>query len=113
MIRMSSTHAWAVACGFTLAAASAACDRNVTKDSARGHEGAPINLTGCVQKSESGINSYVLPQVNTPAQSVGTTGSAKPDAVAQDQLREAEHAYRLDGDNSELDKLVGKQVSVE
>jgi hypothetical protein len=28
-------------------------------------------------------------------------------------MREAKHAYRLDGDNDQLDKLVGKQVSVE
>ena len=33
--------------------------------------------------------------------------------MTKEQMREAKHAYRLDGDNIELDRLVGKQVSVE
>jgi hypothetical protein len=115
MARMKTAQALTIAAGFAVAAAGAACDRAGDREG-RGHKGAAINLVGCLQKSESGVNQYVLTQVNSPSQSVGTTGSS-PDAqagvVAQQQMREAKHAYRLDGDNDQLDRLVGKQVSVE
>jgi hypothetical protein len=108
MIRMSVI---SILCSAALAIA--ACDRNGARE-ARGHEGAPINLTGCLQKGD-GMNTFVLTQVNTPSSSVGTSGAsdAQPGAIAQEQLRAAKHAYRLDGDNDELGKLVGKQVRVE
>jgi hypothetical protein len=108
MIRMSVI---SVLCSAALAVA--ACDRNGMRE-ARGHEGAPINLTGCLQKGD-GMNNFVLTQVNSPSRSVGTSGAsdAKPGAVAQEQMREAKHAYRLDGDNDELGKLVGMQVRVD
>ena len=114
MARMKTAQALAIATGLALAAGAAACDRATDRE-ARGHEGAPINLVGCLQKSESGLNQFVLTQVNSPARSVGTSGSAgaQSGVVAQEQMREAKHAYRLDGDNDQLDKLVGKQVSVE
>ena len=74
----------------------------------------PITLTGCLQKGDGALRSdYVLTEVNTSRTSVGTSGATpKSDAVGQEQMREAEHAYRLDGDRDDLDKLVGKQVRV-
>ena len=100
-----------IACGVALMAVG--CDRDRT-NVARGHEGAPINLTGCLQKG-SGLNTFVLTQVNEPTRSVGTSGAQQTPsgAVAQEQMREAKHAYRLDGDNDQLSKMVGKQVKVE
>jgi hypothetical protein len=75
-------------------------------------QNAPVTLTGCLQKS-SGMNNFVLTQVSTPAGAVGTSGSAaNPDRVAQEQRVAAERSYRLDGDNDELNNLVGKQVKV-
>jgi hypothetical protein len=108
---MMRTTVLSVLCSAALAVA--ACDHNGTRG-ARGHEGAPINLTGCLQKGD-GMNTFVLTQVNTPTRSVGTSGAndAQPGAVAQEQMREAKHSYRLDGDKDELGKLVGKQVRVD
>jgi len=102
-----------LACGIAMIVSSAACNREPSRE-ARGHEGAPINLTGCLQKGD-GMNTFVLTQVNAPTRSVGTTGATEtqPGAVSKEQMREAKHAYRLDGDDDELSKLVGKQVKVE
>src|SRR3954454_14928910 len=75
MARMTSAKALAIACGLAVAAGSAACDRTRPRE-ARGHEGAAINLVGCLQKDESGRNAFILTQVNSPSQSVGTSGSA-------------------------------------
>ena len=112
MIRMT-LKATVIVGGIALAAGSTACNREADR-AARGHEGAPINLTGCLQKG-SGMNTFVLTQVNAPTRSVGTTGATEtqPGAVSKEQMREAKHAYRLDGDDDELSKLVGKQVKVE
>jgi hypothetical protein len=105
-----------IACGVALALSSACnrADRNRMANEARGHEGAPINLTGCLQKDTGITTSYILTQVNEPTRSVGTSGStADPAVVDQERMREAKHAYRLGGDNDELEKLVGKQVKVQ
>lgn len=112
MIRMTLSNTAAFVCGAALIASSAACNREANRE-ARGPAGAPISLTGCLQKGDA-MNEFVLTQVSTPTRSVGTAGStgAQPGAAAQEQMREAKHAYRLDGDNDELNKLVGKQVSV-
>ena len=72
-----------------------------------------INLTGCLQKGGGLTSSYVLTQVNEPTRSVGTSGSSQPDVVKQEQMREAKHSYRLDGNDDQLGSLVGKQVRVE
>src|SRR5262249_7665146 len=71
------------------------------------------NLTGCLQRG-GGMNNFVLTQVNEPTRSVGTSGATSdPGAVKQEQMREAKHAYQLEGDDKQLEGLVGKQVSVE
>lgn len=103
-----------VACGLAAAVSSAACDRNDhrTSDRAKGHEGAPINLTGCLQKSGTLASTYILTQVNEPTRSVGTSGGDAT-AVDRERMREAKHAYRLSGDDDQLKELVGKQVRVE
>jgi hypothetical protein len=94
------------------AAAVSACNRADTNQ-ARGHEGAPISLTGCLQKGGGMTDTFVLTQINEPTQSVGTIGTAEPGTVERQQMREARHAYRLDGDDDQLDQLIGKRVRVE
>ena len=115
-----------VGCGLVMAIGGAACNRNdaaeVDRDTDRlavdtakqpGHEGAPITLTGCLQRG-SGMNNFILTQVNSPSDTpVATTGKeSSGTAVQREQMREAKHAYSLDGDNGAMRDLVGKQVRV-
>jgi hypothetical protein len=103
-----------VACGIALVVSSTACDRDKNRTAqSRGHEGAPINLTGCLQKDDGISTTYILTQVNEPTHSVGTSGSSATANVDQERMREAKHAYRLSGDDDQLKQLVGKQVKVE
>jgi len=85
-------------------------------DTTSAENAQPITLTGCLQKGDGTLRSdFVLTEVNTSRASVGTSGAGanpKSDVVGQEQMRQAEHAYRLDGDRDDLDKLVGKQVRV-
>jgi hypothetical protein len=76
-------------------------------DQARGHEGATINLTGCLQKADG---EFVLTAANQPADSqpTGTTGAD----VRQQQVRAAWHSYRLTGDDDNLEQYVGSQIRV-
>ena len=121
------TRSFIAGCGIAVALTGAACNRNdaaevdrdndrlaadTTKD--RGHEGAPITVTGCLQRG-SGLNNYILTQVNSPSESpVATTGKeASGDAVRREQMREAKHSYTLDGgDGDSMRDMVGKQVRV-
>jgi len=113
MARIGSVNV-VVACGVAAAIASAACNDRGRSREARGHEGAPITLSGCLQKGDGITNTYILTQVNEPTRSVGTSGSASGGAVVeQEKTREAKRAYRLDGDTDQLEGLVGKQVRVE
>jgi hypothetical protein len=106
--------------------AAAGADRTGTPGSATGAAAAngtaadennarpPVTLTGCLQKGD-GRSDYILTEVNEPRTSVGTSGSATAsgnDRVAQEQMRAAEHAYKLAGDRDTLEPLVGKQVRV-
>jgi hypothetical protein len=97
------------------AAATNTTDRAATGTTAdaRGHEGAPITMTGCLQQGE-GMNNYILTGVNRPSESTGTSGTAGTagNAVEREQIRAATHAFRLEGDNDKLKELVGKQVRV-
>jgi len=106
-----------VACGIAVAISSAACNRDNNGRSATnesgGHVGAPINLTGCLQKEGGLTTTYILTQVNEPTQSVGTSGSSSTANVDQERMREAKHSYRLSGDSDQLKDLVGKQVKVD
>jgi hypothetical protein len=94
----------------------------------RGHEGAPITVTGCLQQGD-GMNNFILTGVNRPSQSVGTSGTesapratggtsaaapgaAGGDVVEREQMRAAHHAYRLSGEDDNFKELVGKQVRV-
>ena len=127
-----SWNQWSKACvaGYSLAMALSvgACNRDeateIDRDTDRmatatdiaklqGHEGAPITLTGCLQRG-SGMNSFILTRVNAPAESpVATSGTAGGDAVQREQMREAKHAYALKGDDGDgLRTMVGKQVRV-
>lgn len=119
--------AFIAGCGLAVAMSAAACNRDeaaeVDRDtdslaastsSQRGHEGAPITVTGCLQRG-SGLNNYILTQVNTPSDTpVATSGeNASGAAVQREQMREAKHSYVLDGDgNDAIRSLVGKQVRV-
>jgi hypothetical protein len=78
----------------------------------RGHEGAPITLTGCLQRG-SGMNNFILTQVNSPAESPVATSGKADNAVQREQMRGAKHAYALEGDDDDaLRNMVGKQVRV-
>jgi hypothetical protein len=64
----------------------------------------PISLNGCLQKGDG--SNYILTQINEPP---------KGEPVAQQDLKEAEHAYRLNAKNTsddDWDKMVGHQVRV-
>ena len=122
--------AFVTGCAVAVALSAGACNRDESADVDRdtdrlaatadtadrrqaGHEGAPITLTGCLQRG-SGLNNYILTQVNSPSDSpVATSGqSAAGGAVQREQMREAKHAYALDGDVDNARDLVGKQVRV-
>ena len=120
------TKAFVAGCGLAMAITGSACNRNdaaeVDRDTDRlsadtakqpGHEGAPITVTGCLQRG-SGLNTYILTQVNSPSDTpVATTGKdASGAAVQREQMREAKHAYSLEGDGDAMRDLIGKQVSV-
>jgi hypothetical protein len=109
-MKRTGANAILASCVALAVSSSVACDRAAHDREARGHEGAPINLTGCLQKDPGITTTYILTQVNEPSRSVGTSGSAG--AAEQERLRSAKHAYRLDGDGDQLEKLVGKQVKV-
>jgi hypothetical protein len=69
----------------------------------------PITLTGCLQQDG---RTYIVTRLNEPSrEGVGTTGNGA--AVEREQLREAANAYRVESkDQSDWDKMVGKQVRV-
>ena len=114
-------------CSLAMALSVGACNRDeaaevdrdtdrMATDTARpqgqGHEGAPITLTGCLQRG-SGMNNFILTQVNSPAESPVATSGKAGDAVQREQMREAKHAYALKGDDDDaLRNMVGKQVRV-
>jgi hypothetical protein len=126
------TKALVTSCAITVALSAGACNRDdsaaVDRDTDRleanadtastanrgGHEGAPISLTGCLQRG-GGLNNYILTQVNSPSESpVATSGSAnnQSNEVQREQLRGAKHSYELDGEMDNARDLVGKQVRV-
>ena len=91
-------------------------------DRARSDNSAPVTLVGCLQKGD-GRSDYILTEVNSTRTTVGTSGAAQrpsaggqsdrsSDVVGQEQMRAAAHAYRLSGDRSAIEPLVGKQVRV-
>lgn len=122
------TKSFITGCGLAVALTGAACNRHdaaevdrdhdrLAADTAnnRGHEGAPITVTGCLQRGTSGINTYILTQVNSPSETpVATAGKeASGGAVQREQMREAKHSYALDdGDKDVMREMVGKQVRV-
>jgi len=82
-----------------------------------------VNLTGCVQQTGGMMGDYVLTVVNSQSRPIGTSGatpnstapngsSASGDMAARARQNAAAQTYRLDGDNSQLKDLVGKQVSL-
>ena len=121
------TKSFITGCGLAVALTGTACNRHdaaevdrdndrlaadTTKD--RGHEGAPRTVTGCLQRG-SGMNNYILTQVNSPSETpVATTGKdASGAAVQREQMREAKHSYALDGDEKDVMRdMVGKQIRV-
>jgi hypothetical protein len=74
----------------------------------------PVTLTGCLQQGDSN-STYILTEMNEPSsRPTATSGSsASGDKVEREQLKEAQHAYRLDAKNDDdLAKLVGKRIRV-
>lgn len=118
------------ACGCTALLSASACSNNDTNrtgntgdtsavPAAQGTSGQrdttpkPINLTGCLQQGDS-RSSYILTEINEPSsRPTATSGSNANGRVEREQMREAQHAYRLDAkDDDELARLVGKKVRV-
>jgi len=67
--------------------------------------GTPVTLTGCLQKHDRLIDSYILSDVRDDA-AVGTSGADQPPAAAA-------RAYRIvDADRDDLEHNFGKQVRV-
>src|SRR5262245_55766825 len=97
------TRSFIASCGLAVALTGAACNRHnaaeVDRDKGEisGHEGAPITVSGCLQRG-SGMNNYILTQVNSPSETpVATAGQdASGAAVQREQMREAKHSYALD-----------------
>jgi hypothetical protein len=78
-----------------------------------GREGAPVTLTGCLQKEEGLGGEFVLTQVNRPSDApVATSGDPARGEVEREQIREAKRAYQLSGETDDLEPLVGKQVRI-
>src|SRR5436190_12637877 len=111
------TRSFIAGCGLTAALTGAACNRHnaaeVDRDNGRlaadtakdrGHEGATITVTGCLQRSTSGIDTYVLTQVNSPSETpVATAGKDASGApVQREQMREAKHSYALDNGDKDV-----------
>jgi hypothetical protein len=73
------------------------------------HAPKAVTLTGCLQQDG---RTYIVTHLNEPSrEGVGTTGNGA--AVEREQLREAANAYRVESkDQSDWDKMVGKQVRV-
>jgi hypothetical protein len=71
-----------------------------------------VTLTGCLQKGDG--RNYILTEINEPnANAVPTDVKGDGSKVEKEQLHAAQHAYRLDADNTDdLDKFVGTQVRV-
>ena len=114
------TKPFIVGCGLAVALTGAACNRHNAAEVDRGtgketgHKGAPITVSGCLQRG-SGMNNYILTQVNSPSETpVATAGKdASGAAVQREQMREAKHSYALDhGDKDVMREMVGKQVRV-
>jgi hypothetical protein len=117
--------AFIAGCGLAVAMSGTACNRDEAAEvdrntdslagdtsTQRGHEGAPITVTGCLQRG-SGLNNYILTQVNTPSDTPVATSGKDGAAVQREQMREAKHSYVLDGDDKDaMRSLVGKQVRV-
>jgi hypothetical protein len=112
-----------VSTGLVLAVAltGAACESRTATDSANqagerpsvasaGHEGAPITVTGCLQRMKRG-DTFILTRINT-AENVGAVGTTGAPAAERQQERAAWHAYRIAGEEKNLEHMVGRQVRV-
>jgi hypothetical protein len=67
-----------------------------------------VVLNGCLQEGTRGA--YILTELNEPKH----PDSSKPGVIAQERTDAARHAYRLlSTRETDLSKLVGKQVNVE
>ena len=82
-------------------------DRDTAKPNAAATagEGTPVTLTGCLQKRDKLIDTYVLSDVRDEG-AVGTSGADQPRVTAA-------LAYRLvDADKDDLEANLGKRVRV-
>ena len=113
-----------VACGCTAALTfAAACDNSSSQQRSSSSsapaaapadksvsDNQPVTLTGCLMRGD-GRNDFILTKADQP---VGTSGaSSEPGGSIPERTREAaERSYRLDGDNDQLNALVGHRVRV-
>jgi hypothetical protein len=119
------------ACGLALAIGTTACGgandglddqrapeeigADVDRDLLKNEEPA-VTLTGCLQRGDGVLTDrFVLTQVNHPAGQTPVATSGQSDSAAsveRERLRAAASTYRLDGDDDQLEKMVGSQVRV-
>jgi len=87
----------------TTAAPAATPNATGTSGSSDEAKAQPITVTGCLQKDGG---DFVMTQINEPP---------KGEPVAEQDAKEAEHAYRLNAKNSsdeDWTRLVGRQVRI-
>ena len=122
LLRMRRDMAYSGAVLLTVALAGAACESRTATDKPlrdndrsaaeqdRGHKGAPITLTGCLQRMKRG-DTFILTRINS-ADKVAEVGTSGAPPAERQQERAAWHAYRVSGDEDNLKALVGKQVRI-
>ena len=100
----------------TAALAAAGCDNTANRDRSSATAGdasagtnQPVSLTGCLARGE-GSNDFILTKANQPVATSGTAAGAG--SVEHKTMEAAARSYRLDGNNDELDKLVGHEILV-
>ena len=100
----------------TAALAAAGCDNTANRDRSSATAGdtsagtnQPVSLTGCLARGE-GSNDFILTKANQPVATSGTAAGAG--SVEHKTMEAAARSYRLDGNNDELDKLVGHEIRV-
>jgi hypothetical protein len=106
------------ACACAAAVAAAGCDNSANRNTSSttppagdvsASKDQPVAITGCLMRGD-GRNDFILTKANEP---VGTSGApAEAGTVERKKMEAAARSYRLDGENDQLEKLVGHQIRV-
>jgi hypothetical protein len=92
-------------CGIAVALLGPACSQ---QDRTNGEQ--QVTLTGCLQEG-SGRDTFILTELNRVDEPAPSSHAASPN-VTNEQLRQAEHSYRVEGDDVALRQHVGKRVRI-